>query len=258
MSRVADEISARLRSLADPDRALEMAPFFKTGPGQYGEGDRFLGLGVPVVRSVAREFRDVPPARLLPLLRSAWHEERLCCLVIWVAQFDRSRSPDDRRELFDLYWKNRSRVNNWDLVDVSAPRLVGEFLRTTDGAAPLMELVRSSSLWDRRIAILATWAWTKAGDVSLTLRLAGILLEDGHDLMHKATGWMLREALKVDEKPALTFLRAHAAGMPRTMLRYAIERLDEPLRKVLMGQRGAVRPTESSPPRSRRNRAAGI
>lgn len=258
MSRVADEISARLRSLADPDRALEMAPFFKTGPGQYGEGDRFLGLSVHVVRSVAREFRDVPPARLLPLLRSPWHEERLCCLVIWVAQFDRRRSLADRRELFDLYWKNRGRVNNWDLVDVSAPRLVGEFLRTTDGFAPLMALVRSPSLWDRRIAILATWAWTKAGDVSLTLRLAGMLLGDGHDLMHKATGWMLREALKVDEKPVLAFLRTHADVMPRTMLRYAIERLDEPLRKRLMGQRGAVRVTKSSPPRPRRNRAAGI
>jgi hypothetical protein len=259
MSRVADEISARLRSLADPGRALEMAPFFKTGPGQYGEGDRFLGLSVPVVRSVARDFRDAPPARLLPLLRSPWHEERLCCLVIWVARFDRARAPEARRELFDLYWKNRGRVNNWDLVDVSAPRLVGEFLRTTDGAAPLMELVRSSSLWDRRIAILATWAWTKAGDVSLTLRLAGMLLEDGHDLMHKATGWMLREALKVDEKPVLAFLRTHAAVMPRTMLRYAIERLDEPLRRELMTRPESGKPPVSSPPRRRGgNRAAGI
>lgn len=228
------EISRRLRVAADPGRAGEAARFFKTGPGQYGEGDRFLGLTVPMVRAVANEYRDARPASLLPLLRSPWHEERLCCLVIWVTQFARAKSREGRQALFNLYWRHRKNVNNWDLVDVSAPRLVGEFLRLEDDPAPLASLARAPSLWDRRIAILATWAWTKAGDVSLTLKTAEILLGDDEDLIHKATGWMLREAVKVNEEVTLDFLRARTSVMPRTMLRYAIERLDERRRKAIM------------------------
>jgi 3-methyladenine DNA glycosylase AlkD len=228
------EISRRLRALADPRRAEEAARFFKTGPGQYGEGDQFLGLTVPMVRAVAKEYRDVPPARLLPLLRSAWHEERLCCLVIWVTQFDRAKSREQRQGLFNLYWRHRKNVNNWDLVDVSAPRLVGEFLRAEDDPAPLASLARAPNLWDRRIAILATWAWTKAGDVRLTLKTAEVLLRDDEDLIHKASGWMLREAMKVNEEATLNLLLTHASAMPRTMLRYAIERLDERRRKAIM------------------------
>jgi hypothetical protein len=238
------EISRRLRARTDPRRAKEAARFFKTGPGQYGEGDRFLGLTVPMVRAVAKEHRDVPPARLLPLLRSPWHEERLCCLIIWVMQFDRAKSREARQGLFDLCWRHRKHVNNWDLVDVSAPRLVGEFLRAEDDPAPLASLARARSLWDRRIAILATWAWTKAGDVSLTLKTAEVLLGDDDDLIHKASGWMLREAMKVNEEATLKFLRAHTSAMPRTMLRYAIERLDERRRKAIMAT-----PSSSRKPR---------
>jgi hypothetical protein len=238
------EISCRLRALADPRRAKEAARFFKTGPGQYGEGDQFLGLTVPMVRAVAKEHRDVPSSRLLALLRSPWHEERLCCLVIWVTQFDRAKSREARRGLFDLYWRHRKHVNSWDLVDVSAPRLVGEFLLAEDDPAPLASLARAPSLWDRRIAILATWAWTKAGDVTLTLKTAEILSGDTEDLIHKASGWMLREAMKVNEEATLMFLRAHTSAMPRNMLRYAIERLDERQRKAIMAT-----PSSSRKPR---------
>jgi len=234
MSGIATEISRRLRVLADPRRAQDAARFFKTGPGEYGEGDQFLGLTVPMVRGAARHHRDVVPARLLPLLRSPWHEERLCCLIIWVMQFDRAKTRGERQTLFDLYWRHRGRVNNWDLVDVSAPRLVGEFLRGDANSAPLASLTRSRSLWDRRIALLATWAWTKADDVSLTLKIAELLLGDGEDLIHKAAGWMLREAMKVDAPATLGFLRTYAPVMPRTMLRYAIERLEEPERKAVL------------------------
>ncbi len=234
MLGTAAEISHRLRALADPRRARDAARFFKTGPGEYGEGDRFLGLTVPMVRAVAKQHRSVLPARLLPLLRSPWHEERLCCLIVWVMQFDRANSREVRQTLFDLYWRHRKRVNNWDLVDVSAPRLVGEFLRSEGDPALLAPLVEARKLWDRRIAMLATWAWIKAGDVSLTLKTAEMLSGDTEDLIHKATGWMLREAMKVDEKATLHFLHTHTSALPRTALRYAIERLDEKRRKAIL------------------------
>lgn len=227
-------ISSALRDLADPAKARESLRFFKTGPGEYGEGDAFLGLTVPQLRAVARSFCHCPPAGLLPLLRSPWHEERLCCLVIWVGQFERAATPAEKRKLHRLYWRHRNHVNNWDLVDVSAPTLAGRFLFEEDNTEPVLRLLASRSLWDRRIAVLATWAWTKAGDVGLTLQAAAHLLADKEDLIHKAAGWMLREAMKVDERAVLAFLNTHGAAMPRTMLRYAIERLDEKRRKALL------------------------
>ncbi len=234
MSDAAAEISTQLRALADPGKACEMLRFFKSGPGQYGEGDAFLGLTVPAVRTVARAFHDRDPASLLPLLHSSWHEERLCCLVIWVTQFDRAKSRDEKHRLFQLYWRHRKHVNNWDLVDTSAPVLVGQFLCEEGDAVPIFRLLGSKSLWDRRIAVLSSWAWTKAGDVGLTLQVVERLLADREDLIHKACGWMLREAMKVDESGVLRFIKVHGTALPRTTLRYAIERLEAGRRRALL------------------------
>lgn len=209
--------------------------YFKTGPGQYGEGDRFLGVTVPQVRRVAREFRELPPADVAALLRSPWHEERLCALVLLVRRFERG-DDDERRKIFDLYLGSTAHVDNWDLVDLSAPRIVGAWLQERS-RAPLFRLARSRRLWERRIAILATAHFIDRSDFADALALSELLLDDGHDLMHKAVGWMLREVGKRDVAALEAFLEAHRARMPRTTLRYAIERFPEAKRRrFLHGQ----------------------
>ena len=239
MSDIASRISSRLRSLSDSGQALVAKRFFKTGPGEYAENDRFLGTTVPQIRGLAKEFLSANPKDLIPLLKSRWHEERLCCLVIWVTQFRKSQSHNEKRILFDLYSTHIAHINNWDLVDISAAQLFGEYLLETRNPAPLTELLKSRSLWERRIAIVSTWAWIKSGDISLTLRFAEALFHDSEDLIHKATGWMLREVGKREVTTLQKFLDRHAAAMPRTMLRYAIERLPEDERLAYLACRRA-------------------
>jgi 3-methyladenine DNA glycosylase AlkD len=206
--------------------------FFKTGPGQYGEGDRFLGVMVPQTRQVAREFRELPLAEVEELLRSSWHEERLCALLLLVHRFERG---DDaaRREVYDLYLANTAHIDSWDLVDLSAPRIVGGWLQGRS-RAPLYRLARSKRLWERRIAILATATFIARADFTDALALSELLLGDEHDLMHKAVGWMLREVGKRDVKVLEAFLEKHGGRMPRTALRYAIEKFPEAKRKAFL------------------------
>ena len=225
-----------LIALRDPDKAAFFQRFFKCGPGQYGEGDQFLGLSVPQVRSVLAAYRTLPVPECVALLQSPYNEARLLALLILVAQYQRKRASEAEREaVFDAYLAHRNRVNNWNLVDGSAPAIVGGHLQQRDRAL-LYQLVESDSLWDRRIAVLATFAFIRTGDFSDTLRLCERLLTDREDLMHKACGWMLREVGKRDEAALRAFLDAHAGKMPRTMLRYALERLPPDVRTGYMAR----------------------
>jgi 3-methyladenine DNA glycosylase AlkD len=211
-----------------------MARFFKTGPGQYGEGDRFLGIKVPVVRRLAREFGPLALGEASRLLDSEFHEARLLALHALVRWYEKGNA-EARQAIHDLYLARTDRVNNWDLVDTSAPGIVGRHLADRDRTI-LDRLVGSASLWERRIAIVATQHFIRNNETTDTFRLAAALLPDRHDLIHKAAGWMLREAGKRDAAGLERFLAAHASRMPRTMLRYAIERLPEADRRRHMGQ----------------------
>ncbi len=223
-------IQALLRRQASAAHAAVLARFFKTGPGEYGEGDRFLGLRVPQVRAVVRETAPTAThADAGELLRSPWHEERLCALLLWVHQF-RKGDPRTRREIYDAYLASTGWINNWDLVDLSAEHVVGGWLHARS-RRPLYRLARSGCLWERRIAILATFHFVRRGEFDDTLALAELLRNDEHDLMHKAVGWLLREVGKRDQAAEETFLRRYCRQLPRTMLRYAIERFPKPLRR---------------------------
>ncbi|MEK6374080.1 MAG: DNA alkylation repair protein [Acidobacteriota bacterium] len=222
-------VERRLRALGDPERAKHSLRFFRTGPGEYGEGDRFIGLTVPVIRTQARELKDAPLDTLAGLLQSPWHEVRLLALVVLVAQYRRG-GEEQREAIYRLYLNSTNRTNSWDLVDVSAADIVGAHLRDRDRST-LDRLARSSSLWERRIAIIATLHFIRRGEFADTLRIAAILIADAEDLIHKAVGWMLREVGKRDREAEETFLRRYASRMPRTMLRYAIERFPERLRR---------------------------
>lgn len=222
------------RKLADPAKAASSRRFFKTGPGEYGEGDQFLGLTVPEIRSLVPQSDDLSETDVLTLLRSEWHEERLLALLILVRRFEKARKDDGAREdIVDLYLANTKWINNWDLVDSSAPQILGAWLLKRDRAV-LQTLAKSKSLWEQRIAVLATQAFIRAGEFSDTTKLCEGFLNHPHDLMHKACGWMLREAGKRDEAVLLAFLDQHAAKMPRTMLRYALEKLPPDVRRGYM------------------------
>jgi 3-methyladenine DNA glycosylase AlkD len=225
--RTRDPVSA-LEAFADDEHARILQRFFKTGPGEYGEGDKFLGLRVPQVRKVAREFRALPLTEVAALLESEWHEVRLLALLILVDQYRRGDAKA-RDAIYRLYLANTSRINNWDLVDTSAPYIVGAQLATR-GRAPLRRLAHSRSLWERRIAILSTFHFIQNGDFDDALAIVTMLLGDRHDLIHKAAGWALREVGKRDRAVLRAFLDEHAHEMPRTMLRYAIEHFDPRLR----------------------------
>jgi 3-methyladenine DNA glycosylase AlkD len=225
----ARKIQKYLRRFASKEKARVLQGFFKTGPGQYGEGDKFLGVVVPDVRRTVKEFADAPLPEVLKLLRSTFHEERLFALLLLVHRFEKG---DDgvRKRIYALYRKNTKYINNWDLVDLSAPKIVGPWLG--NGSRSLLyRFVRSRNLWERRIAILATFPYIRKGDFVDALALAETLLADDHDLMHKAVGWMLREVGKKDVAVLEGFLRKHNGRMPRTALRYAIERFPEAKRK---------------------------
>ena len=227
---------ARLRALADPRIAKHSLRFFKCDPGEYGAGDRFLGIRVPDVRRVAREFRAAPLGAALALLRSPLHEERLLALVLLVERFARG-DESERARIYAQFRKHTPRyVNNWDLVDTAAYQIVGAYLEPRD-RGPLYELARSQSLWERRVAIVATFGYIKTRAFDDTLAIAETLLRDREDLIHKAAGWMLREIGNRDRATLERFLREHYGAMPRTMLRYAIEKLPERRRKAYLAGR---------------------
>jgi 3-methyladenine DNA glycosylase AlkD len=223
------EIRREMKRLADPVIAEHSQRFFKTGPGQYGEGDKFLGIRVPKVRQVAKQAGDLSLDQVTELLHSPWHEERLLAVIILTLQFKRGK-PGLQKEIFDLYLASTGWINNWDLVDVSAHLVVGPWLQDRSRQR-LRQLARSESLWERRIAMMATYHFIKQDDFADTLDLAEILLHDSHDLIHKMVGWMLREIGKRDQSVEEEFLQDHYRTMPRTMLRYAIEKFEEGLRQ---------------------------
>lgn len=223
------EIEKELHGLGDPEVADFLGRFFKTGPGEYGEGDRFLGIRVPVLRGLARKYRSLGLSDCRTLLVSPYHEARLLALLILVHAYDRG-DEEKRDAIYRLYLDHVAYVNNWDLVDSSAEHIVGRHLERRRKAI-LYDLARSTSVWARRIAVMATFRYVKAGSFEETLRIADVLLLDPHDLIHKAVGWMLREVGKRDMAVAEAFLRPRYRRMPRTMLRYAIEKYPEELRQ---------------------------
>jgi 3-methyladenine DNA glycosylase AlkD len=231
-----EEIRSLMRQRADPKRAEILRRFFKTGPGQYGEGDRFLGLRVPDLRKIARRFPDLTAAKTARLLKSGVHEERLLALFLLVGQYGRG-TPQARETIYRIYLSHTRYINNWDLVDSSAEQIVGAHL-WNQSRDPLYALATSGSLWERRISILSCFHFIKRNDFDDLLGIARMLLRDPEDLIHKAVGWMLREVGKRDLSAEESFLRQHSREMPRTMLRYAIERFPEPKRKNYL--RGTV------------------
>jgi len=219
------DVKAHMQELSNPKIAEHSLRFFKTGPGEYGEGDVFLGIRVPVTRKVARKFRELPFEQVLQLLQSKYHEERLLALFMLVALFKKG-DDKEQKSIYDAYLGHTDTINNWDLVDGSAHQIVGGYLFERDRKR-LYQLAKSKSLWERRISMIATYTFIKKDDFEDTLRLSEILLTDEEDLMHKAVGWMLREVGKKDLEVEEGFLRKHYKKMPRTMLRYAIEKFEE-------------------------------
>ena len=225
-------IEKELHSLADDEIAAHSQRFFKTGPGQYGEGDRFLGIRVPVLRKISKKYKQADLHSAALLLASPYHEIRLTALLILVELYQRGEE-EVQRDIYVLYLNNTSYINNWDLVDLTAPHIVGHYLENRDRSV-LYTLAESNSLWERRISIMATFYFIRHHSFVETIRLAKVLLHDEHDLIHKAVGWMLREVGKRDQDLAVSFLDELYPLMPRTMLRYAIERFPEPLRQAYL------------------------
>lgn len=232
----ASDVIVALKSYASAERAKSSKWFFKTGPGQYGEGDEFIGVNVPNQRKVAKQFALLPLAEIKKLLQNKTHEARLTALFILVLQFKIAEDAE-QKTIYDFYLQNTKYVNNWDLVDSSAQHIVGGYLADRDRSV-LLKLAQSPDLWERRIAIIATAKFVGMGEHDDTFRIAKILISDDHDLIHKAVGWMLREVGKnCGQQVEEEFLKEHYKVMPRTMLRYAIEHFEEPLRqKYLKGE----------------------
>ena len=224
-----ESLKKELQELADEKQAEILQRFFKTGKGEYGEGDIFLGIKVPVQRDVAKKYFGLSLPKIQELLKSNIHEHRLIGLIILSNKYKESKE-EDQANIFNFYLKNTKNINNWDLVDVTAPNIVGHFLSDKKKNI-LYNLARSNNLWERRIAIVSTFNFIRKQEFEDTLALSEILLDDKHDLMHKAVGWMLREVGKKDEVVLEAFLKQHYKVMPRTMLRYSIERFDEDKRK---------------------------
>lgn len=227
-----EKIKQELRKASSKEKAKILSGFFKTGPGEYGEGDVFIGVKVPEIRKVVKKYCDVPFAENRTLLTSPIHEERLCAILIMVSQFERG-DAEAKKYIYSEYLRYAAYVNNWDLVDLSAHHIVGAHLRDKQRDC-LYRLVQSECMWERRIAIVATFAFIRHNDFTDTLSLAKELLDDTEDLLHKATGWMLREVGKRDEAVLIGFLDVHLSRMPRTMLRYAIERFPEKKRQYYL------------------------
>lgn len=226
------QLKADMETLADPEKAAILSRFFKTGKGQYGEGDIFLGVMVPGQRRIAKKYETLSLKDIRKLLSSKIHEHRLVALIILVNQYKKG-DEHDRDKIVDFYLRYSKYINNWDLVDLSAPNIPGEYLLNKDRAV-LYRLARSKNLWERRIAIMSTFAFIRKNDFEDALRISALLLHDDHDLIHKAVGWMLREVGKRDFKAEEDFLKEHYRVMPRTMLRYAVERFDQTKKRLFM------------------------
>ena len=225
-----------LRQYIDAEKAIVLPRFFKTGKGEYGEGDKFLGVTVPNIRLVAKQYSHAPLEVVSRLLDSEWHECRMCALLILVMKYKKA-TDEEKQAIFDLYLSRTERINNWDLVDLSAPNIVGEHLYSSTDRTILYRLAESPLLWERRIAMVSTLCFIRKGDFGDTFALADKLVASRHDLMQKAVGWMLREMGKRDIFLLRIFLDKHAATMPRTMLRYAIEKMDSAERHEWMGRK---------------------
>lgn len=223
------KIIKELKSLADKDKQQVYRRFFKTGKGEYGEGDVFWGITMPKQREVAKKYLDISLSDIQKLLNSEVHECRMTSLIILTYQFKKA-SPDERKKMADFYVRNAKRINNWDLVDVSTPYILGKYLLDKDRKL-LYKFAKSKNLWEKRIAIITTQAFIRERQFQDTLNIAEILLNDEHDLIHKAVGWMLREVGNRDIATEEKFLKKHYKKMPRTMLRYAIEKFPETKRK---------------------------
>lgn len=232
MTALAAKVNSQLKSLADPKIAAHSARFFKSGPGEYGEGDRFLGIRVPVLRKQVKLFKDLPLVTCVELLHNPFHEIRLFAVLMLVRLYQQANS-DQQTVIYNTYLRNSEWVNNWDLVDSSAHKIVGIHLLHTN-RSKLYQLAESELLWDRRIAMIACYHFIKNDDFADTLRLAQLLLDDQHDLIHKAVGWMLREVGKRNFDIENGFLAKHYKKMPRTMLRYAIEKFPPSLRRAYL------------------------
>lgn len=232
-----DAILHSLRQHIDAEKAIVLPRFFKTGRGEYGEGDKFLGITVPHIRLVAKQYGHAPLEVVNRLLDSEWHECRMCALLILGMKYKKA-TEEEKQDIFDLYLSRTERINNWDLVDLSAPGIVGEHLYPCTDRSILYRLAESPLLWNRRIAMVSTLTFIRRGDFNDTFALADKLVTSRHDLMQKAVGWMLREMGKRDIALLRIFLDKHAATMPRTMLRYAIEKMDSAERCEWMGRRG--------------------
>ena len=230
----AREFSKWLRERRDPQKAIGQARFFQVLPGGYAENDQFMGLTVPTIREGVKLFRGIAPQEAVELVVSPWHEERLAGLLVWVDGFARARSDSTRGEIADLYLEHKAHVNNWDLVDSSAHFIVGPWWESHPAPKVFAKLVASPVLWDRRIAVISTFHGIRNGRPSDCWEVCEALLNDPHDLIHKATGWMLREAGKRDLDLLREFLRLHSHRMPRTMLRYSLEKLDAVERREWM------------------------
>jgi 3-methyladenine DNA glycosylase AlkD len=227
------DVTNELALLADPVRAEGAQRYFKTGVGEYGEGDIFIGITTPLAHTVAKKYAALPRTEIQKLLASPIHEHRAVGLKILVLQYARE-SEDERKKIVAFYLAQKKHINNWDLVDASAPYILGDWLIRNERSI-LDTLIHSKHLWDRRIAMISTLMLIRHGEYGDTLHLAETLLTDTHDLMHKAAGWMLREVGKKSEKTLITFLNKHASRMPRTMLRYALERLPKESQKKYLG-----------------------
>lgn len=230
------QLRRELRKIADSERAENLQRFFKTGIGEYGEGDVFLGIIVPKLRKIAKKYYSLDIKQLKKLIASKFHEERLIALFILINKY---KTTNHRKIIFHFYIKNTKYINNWDLVDLSAPNIVGSFLwdqqrGPVKSNSILIKLAKSENLWERRIAVLSTFRFIKENQFADSLKIAKILLKDKHDLIHKAAGWMLREIGKRDLKTEIEFLDKHCTKIPRTMLRYAIERFPEKLRMIYL------------------------
>lgn len=228
----ATEIKKEIAKYADSEKAKILQGFFKTGKGEYGEGDIFIGVKVPEVREIAKKFKETEFFEIEKLLKSKIHEERLCALLILIQKFEKTNEKE-KQKIVDFYLANTKQINNWDLVDLSAPKIIGKHL-VEKNRKIVYTLAKSKELWEKRIAIIATYAFIQKNDFSDTLKISELLINEEHDLMHKAVGWMLREIGKRNLNAEEKFLKKHYKKMPRTMLRYAIEKFDEPKRKAYL------------------------
>lgn len=228
----AESVLRYIKKLGSPQKSKSSARFFKTGKGQYGEGDIFFGVTVPEQRGVAKKYKDLPLPEIQKLINTKVHECRLTALIILVAQYEQANQKD-KEKIYKFYLKNSKKVNNWDLVDSSAPYIVGDFLLNKDRSV-LYKLANSKNLWEKRISIVSTMKFISKGDFRETLEISKILFGDKEDLIHKAVGWMLREVGKKSEKALDNFLKKHGNLMPRTSLRYSIEKFSKSKRKYYL------------------------